>query len=70
MGEHFYEHIEFSIFVIALFFDIILRWLDPIFDEGREGLEYFEDQAKQGKLPFDHDAPLFLSSNKRRGGPS
>ena len=43
-----------------------MRRLDPVFDEvvgeeGDEGPEDFEDQANQGKQPFDHDydTPLY-----------
>ena len=40
-----------------------MRRLDPVFDEvaeeeEREGFEDLEDQANQGKQPFDHDTPL------------
>ena len=44
---------------------VSLRRLDPVFDEivgeeEGEGFEDFEDQANQGKQPFDHDSPLFF----------
>ena len=42
-----------------------MRRIDPVFDEvvgeeEGEGLEDFEDQANQGKQPFDHDTPLLF----------
>ena len=45
------------------FLVIFLRRLDPVLDEVAEeeegeGFEELEDQAKQGKQPFDHDTPL------------
>ena len=65
MGGHVHEHFDFSVFAIALFLDIILRRLNLVFDEfavedGGEGFEDFEDQANQGKQPFDHDTPLLF----------
>ena len=51
------------IFLFSLwsyFLVVILRRLDPVFDEVAEegegeGFEEFEDQANPGKQPFDHD---------------
>ena len=45
------------------FLVIFLRRLDPVLDEVAEeeegeGFEELEDQANQGKQPFDHDTPL------------
>ena len=45
------------------FLVIFLRPLDPVLDEVAEeeegeGFEELEDQANQGKQPFDHDTPL------------
>ena len=46
------------------FLVIFLRRLDPVLDEVAEeeeegeGFEEHEDQANQGKRPFDHDTPL------------
>ena len=46
---------------------VILRRLDPVFDEvaeeeGGEGFEDFEDQANPGKQPFDHDTLVFFGT--------
>ena len=52
------------LFLLLSYFSVIfLRRLDPVFDEvaeeeEREGFEDLEDQANQGKQPFDHDTPL------------
>ena len=52
-------YFEFSVYIIVLFSRYFLATLDPVFDEvaeeeGGAGPEDFEDQANQGKQPFDH----------------
>ena len=47
------------LFLLLSYFSVVfLRRLDPVFDEvvgeEGEGPEDFEDQANQGKQPFDH----------------
>ena len=54
-------------FLLLSYFSVVfLRRLDPVLDEvvgeeEGEGPEDFEDQANQGKQPFDHDydTPLY-----------
>ena len=52
------------LFSLLSYFSVILfRRLDLVFDklaveEGGEGFEDLEEQANQGKQPFDHDTPL------------
>ena len=53
----------FLFLLLPYFLVIFLRRLDPVLDEvdeeeEGEGFEELEDQAKQGKQPFDHDTPL------------
>ena len=53
---HINEH---RIFIIVLFSRCFPATLDPVFDEvveeeGGAEPEDFEDQANQGKQPFDH----------------
>ena len=55
------------LFLLLSYFPVVfLRRLDPVFDEvaeeeGGAEPEDFEDQANQGKQPFDHDydTPLY-----------
>ena len=59
MSWHFSEHFGFSVLLLPYFLVIFLRRLDPLFDEvaeeeGGEGFEDLEEQANQGKQPFDH----------------
>ena len=63
MSWHFSEHFGFSVLLLPYFLVIFLRRLDPVFDEvaeeeGGEGFEDLEEQANQGKQPFDHVTPL------------
>ena len=53
----------FLFLLLSYFSAIFLRRLDLVFDEvaeeeGGEGFEDLEEQANQGKQPFDHDIPL------------
>ena len=59
MSWHFSEHFGFSVLLLPYFLVIFLWWLDPVLDEVAEeeegeGFEEPEDQANQGKQPFDH----------------
>ena len=58
--------LTFLFLLLSYFSVVFLRRLDPVFDEvvgeeEGEGPEDFEDQANQGKQPFDHvHETLFL----------